>query len=130
TALWKQEAEVSLAVGESVQIAGYTATLAELSALDTEEYSGRAARITLAQGGSTLALHPEYRQYRIRQMATSIADIYTGLWYDLYAVIGETSADGEKTAVRLYHRPLMSLFWAGFALIAAGGFMATMRRIV
>lgn len=129
TTLWKQEVEMPMGVGERVEIGGYTVTLAERNVLDTEEYGGLAARFTL-EGRGALELAPEYRQYRIRQMATSIADIHTGLWYDLYAVIGETTPDGEKTAVRLYFRPLMTLFWAGFALMAAGGFMAAARRVM
>ncbi len=128
--LWMKEAELSMAQGDTVTVAGYRLSYTGEKALDAPNYHGRAVTFRVDDGGGRelTTLSPEYRIYDIRQTATSVADIRSTLWYDLYAVIGESSADGKTTAVRIYFRPLMCLFWAGFIVMAAGGVTRLLRR--
>lgn len=130
-ALWHQERELAMSVGESAVIGGYTMTLKGFTMLDEPDHSGLAGHFILTSDGETIArLQPEYRLNRIRKSGSSIADIYSTPWYDVYAVVGEMAPDGERIAVRLYWRPLMNWFWLGFIGMAAGGFFNLLRRKV
>ena len=128
--LWMQEAELPMRKGDTATVAGYRLTYTADKALEAANYHGKAVTFIISDrsGHAITTLSPEYRIYDIRQTATSIADIRSTLWYDLYAVIGESSADGTTTAVRIYFRPLMCLFWAGFMVMAAGGMVRLLRR--
>ncbi len=128
--LWMQEAELPMRKGQQVKIAGYTLTYTDEKTLREPHYHGRAVVFSVvdAHAQALTTLTPEYRIYDIRQTATSVADIRSTPWYDLYAVIGESSADGQTTAVRIYFRPMMCLFWAGFLVMAGGGLARILRR--
>jgi cytochrome c-type biogenesis protein CcmF len=128
--LWKEEAERAIHVGDTVDIAGYKAAYEKQSFEDTPNYHAKHGRfrITDSTGQQVAILKPEYRTYDIRKSATSKAAIHATPWYDIYAVIGESSPDGEHTAVRLYYNPLISLIWTGFILMAAGGITGILRR--
>ena len=51
---------------------------------------------------------------------TTEAAIYTTLFADLYAVIGDPNGKGGF-AVRLYHNPLVPWIWIGALIMFAGG---------
>lgn len=128
--VWQQEAERAMRVGDSLDIAGYHVRFEKQSFEDTPNYHAKQARfrVTDGEGRHIAVLTPEYRTYAIRKTAISTAAIHAHPLYDLYAVIGESSADGTQTAVRLYYNPLISLLWAGCILMAAGGIVAIIRR--
>jgi len=129
--LWMQEAELPMRKGEQVTVAGYRLTYEAQKQLAGPNYHGIGVDFTVEdpQGDMITTLTPEYRVYDIRKTASSIADIRSTLWYDLYAVIGESSADGLTTAVRIYFRPMMCVFWAGFIVMACGGLARLLRRV-
>jgi len=128
--IWKQEAERAMSVGESIDIAGYHVSFEKQSFEDMPNYHAKHARFRVmgSNGKHVATLKPEYRTYTIRKSSTSIASIHSNPFYDLYAVVGESSADGKKTAVRLYYNPLINLLWAGCVLMAAGGVAGIVRR--
>jgi len=41
-------------------------------------------------------------------------------------VIGEPSADGKKTALRVYFKPTISFIWGGGLAMTLGGLLACM----
>lgn len=129
-ALWREEVELTMEIGQSTDIAGYHFTYAAHQQVIGPDYVGLRAtfNITDTHDAPFTTLSPEYRIYTIRGSGSAIADIHSRLWGDLYAVIGESSDDGTQTAVRLYYRPLMNLFWMGFIAMAIGGFTAARRR--
>lgn len=128
--VWKQEAERGISVGESIEIAGYRLMYEKQSFEDTPNYKAKHARFraTNSSGQFIASLTPQYRMYAIRKTATSTASIHSTLWYDLYAVIGESSADGKRTAVRVYYNPLVNLIWLGCLLMALGGITSFVKR--
>jgi cytochrome c-type biogenesis protein CcmF len=129
-ALSKLEVERGMAIGETLEIGGYRLTYESEEPLDNPDYSGRKATLVAQDntGATVTALAPEYRIYTIRQTASSIASIHSTLTHDLYAVIGESTPDGKRTAVRVYLNPLTGLIWLGCVLIAMGGIVGITRR--
>jgi cytochrome c-type biogenesis protein CcmF len=130
--LWKQEREQWMAIGDTVELAGYHLTLSEVTPYDAPNYQGIRASFDLVADGAIIGmLTPEYRIYTIRNSGSSVASIYPGLMGDVYGVVGEPSAEtnnsGGKISVRLYYNPMICLLWAGFVLMALGGITATLR---
>lgn len=123
--LWKSERELSMAVGDSFDMAGYHIRLEQISTHDTANHRSLRAEFSI---GGEIKITPEYRTFNIRKTGTSIASIAPSLWGDLYGVIGEPLADGNKIAVRFYYNPLTYLIWAGFVLMALGGLTAIAQR--
>ncbi len=127
--VWKEEVEKGISVGDSLDIAGYHLVYERQSLHDTENYQVKEGRFRVTRGGVFVTvLKPEYRMYHIRKTATSTASIHSTLGYDLYAVIGESSADGSRTAARIYYNPLVNLMWLGCVTMMAGGVAAWVRR--
>ncbi len=121
--LWKQETAQHMMIGNSVDIAGYHITLADVIPYTDPNYQGIRASFDIQRSGvSITTLTPEYRLYAIKNSASSVASIYPTLWGDLYAVAGETS--GGKIAVKFYYNPMICLLWAGFVIMALGGITA------
>ena len=128
--VWKEEAERGISVGDTIDIAGYHLMYDKQSFEETPNYHAKSGRLRVVNGaGSFIAnLTPEYRTYDIRKTSTSTASIHSTLLYDLYAVIGETSADGKRTAARIYYNPLVNLIWLGCLCMASGGITSLIRR--
>ncbi len=127
--LWKEEVQNTLKIGDSISIAGYNLTYKNISDLDGGNYQAKQASLLVMDKNNKpiTTLQPEYRKYNITESATSEADIYYSISGDLYAVIGETMADG-KTAIRIYFQPMINLLWLGFVLMAVGGIMGFFSR--
>jgi cytochrome c-type biogenesis protein CcmF len=128
--VWKEEAERGISVGDSIDIAGYHLMYEKQSFEDTANYHAKIGRfrVTNGSGKHITSLTPQYRMYDIRKTSTSVASIHSTLLYDLYAVIGESSADGRKTAVRIYYNPLVNLIWLGCVLMALGGITSLVKK--
>ena len=62
-------------------------------------------------------------------MPTTEAAIETFGFSQLYANLGETRDDGS-TVVRLWWKPLVTLIWLGGLLIALGGALALLGRVI
>lgn len=127
--LWKQESERWMIPGESMELAGYNITYEQATPIHTPNYTGTQGKFWISASGMDRMLLPEYRLYDIRRTASSIPAISSNPVHDLYLVIGETSQDGGKTAVRMYYNPMIGLIWAGFMLMALGGLTATFTRV-
>jgi cytochrome c-type biogenesis protein CcmF len=93
-------------------------------------WRGTAGQLTLLRDGQPVAnLEPQRRFYPVQRMSTTEAAIRTSGVADLYAVIGETSAEGA-TVVRLHWNPLAPWIWVGTVLMALGGLVSlTDRRL-
>jgi cytochrome c-type biogenesis protein CcmF len=128
--LWSQQAEKFVAVGEVLPIAAYTAVYMGDEPVETSNYSAKRAHVVLFKGKQQVAeLMPEYRSYKIREQKTSESAIYSTPAFDVYAVIGEASEDGRKTALRMYYKPTMSFIWSGCLLMMLGGLLVVWHSI-
>ena len=73
---------------------------------------------------------PSRRFYPARQMPTSEASIHTFGFSQLYIAMGETSADGTTTTVRIWWKPMITLIWLGtIFMVLAGAISLSDRRV-
>ncbi len=120
--LWKEEAQMLAANGDSLAIAGYKVEFVETADVTGQNYKAKKAHLLLMDAGGKMIkeLSPEYRTYDITGSNTSETAIYYSLAGDLYSVIGASGAGG-KTTLRLYFQPMINFIWLGFVLMALGG---------
>ncbi len=117
---WQVEDIRTLRPGEGFDLAGYHVTLDDVVQIEGPNYLSDTATLTVRRAGQVVAvMHPEKRFYPVAQMPTTEAAISTGIWRDLYLVLGDPQADGSW-AVRSYLKPFAVWIWAGSLLMALG----------
>ncbi|HMQ40720.1 MAG TPA: heme lyase CcmF/NrfE family subunit [Paracoccus sp. (in: a-proteobacteria)] len=125
---WQVEDIRTLPVGGTFEIAGYEVTLAEVHEEPGPNYTSTKATMRVAKGGREIAvLHPEKRVYPVQAMPTTEAAIQSGLFRDIYLVIGDEQ-QGGGWAVRSYIKPFAIWIWFGCGLMALGGLISLSDR--
>ena len=106
---WQSEAILVMKPGDRAEVAGYQFTLARIDEVPGPNYVARRATFDVTKDGAPVArVIPQKRFYPVEQQATSEAGIDSGLWRDLYVVLGdpvEGAAAGDAHTVRIYHNP-------------------------
>jgi cytochrome c-type biogenesis protein CcmF len=122
------ERDLRMAVGESVDVGGYTFTLEGVRDVEGPNWVASRAAIAASKEGKPLGiLHTEKRIYTVQRMPMTEAGIDPGLTRDLYVALGEPLGDGSW-AVRLYYKPYVRWIWLGGLMMAAGGLLAAADR--
>ncbi|MET0281627.1 MAG: heme lyase CcmF/NrfE family subunit [Steroidobacteraceae bacterium] len=122
------ERDVSLKPGEQVELGAYTFRFEGIEDADGPNYAAVQARIAVSRNGRPdTVLLPERRNYYVQEQSLAEAALGTGWRRDLLATLGE-ELGGGAWSLRLQVRPLMRLVWAGSALMALGGLLATFDR--
>ncbi len=118
---WQAEDIRVARIGETFSVAGYDITLQSVEERPGPNYNSIIAAMTVSRDGRQVALlHPEKRVYPVQAMPTTEAAIQSGLFRDLYLVIGDEQQDGGW-AVRSYIKPFALWIWLGCGLMALGG---------
>ncbi len=73
-------------------------------------------------------LYPERRFYPASQVNTSEPAIMSGIFSDLYIVLGESRDNGDSYALRIYYSPFINWIWFGILLMAIGGVLSLSDR--
>ncbi|WP_280546271.1 MULTISPECIES: heme lyase CcmF/NrfE family subunit [unclassified Halomonas] len=123
------ERNVRMGVGDSVEVAGYTFTMTELTNRRGPNYLADAAEIEVRRGDSRrrFTMTPEKRLYIARGMPMTQVALSPGLFRDLYVAMGEDLGDGSW-AMRLQVKPFVRWLWLGALLMATGGLLAVADR--
>jgi cytochrome c-type biogenesis protein CcmF len=125
---WQVEDIRVLEIGQSAEVAGYTVTLEAVEDRRGPNYLTTMSDVALSQQGKLIAmLHPERRYYPVAKMPTTEAGIDSGLWRDVYVVVGEAQPEGGY-AVRSFIKPLANWIWTGAIIMALGGFLSLFDR--
>jgi cytochrome c-type biogenesis protein CcmF len=125
---WKTESIQTMRPGDSTNVAGYQFRLDAVTQGRGANYSSVQGSFTVTKDGRPIAvLDPEKRQYTAPPRPTTEAAIHTSLTADLYAVIGDETAQGVYVT-RLYHNPLVPWMWAGALMMAGGGLVSLFDR--
>ncbi|WP_299359934.1 heme lyase CcmF/NrfE family subunit [uncultured Paracoccus sp.] len=115
-------------IGERMQIAGYDVTLQDVSEVEGPNYVSTTATLLVERDGREVTvLQPEKRVYPVQAMPTTEAAISTGLFRDIYLVIGDEQAGGGW-AIRSYIKPFALWIWVGSGLMALGGLLSLTDR--
>lgn len=125
---YETERDVRMKFGDTVSIAGYAFRFDGLKEVEGPNYAALRGSFQVSRDGKPLTvLHPEKRVYRASRMPMTEAAIDLGLTRDLYVALGEPLSE-DTWVVRVYHKPFVGWIWAGFALMALGGFLAVSDR--
>lgn len=120
--------DVSMRVGDSASVGGYTFLFTDLKEVAGPNYSASEGTFEVSKGASAVAtMRPQKRLYTVQQMPMTEAAIERGFARDLYVSLGESTGQGVWV-VRVQHKPFVGWIWAGCLIIAAGGLLAASDR--
>jgi cytochrome c-type biogenesis protein CcmF len=129
---WQSEAILVMAPGESADLAGYRFTLDRIDDSQGPNYVARRATFEVTRDGAAVAtLRPEKRFYPVERQSTSEAGIDSGLWRDLYVVLGDPVEGDPASAghtVRIYRNPLVMWIWGGVMIMGLAGVLSLTDR--
>ncbi|MFU8878158.1 MAG: cytochrome c-type biogenesis CcmF C-terminal domain-containing protein, partial [Wenzhouxiangellaceae bacterium] len=123
------ERDVRMEPGQSVEVAGLTFTLQEVTTVKGPNWSAEEARVTVARGDrELLTMTPQKRRYyRSGQVMTQIA-LRPGFTRDLYVAMGEPLGSGGAWSMRVHIKPFIRWIWGGALLMLIGGLVAATDR--
>ncbi len=125
---WRIESIQVLHPGQSVDVGGYTFTLDGMSEVQGPNYSANRGHFTVTRGGQPVGVMlPEKRLYPVQGMPITAAAIRTNGFFDLYATIGDKTADGGLIT-RIYFNPLVPWIFGGAVIMFLGGLVSLTDR--
>ncbi len=117
-----------MAVGDTVEFAGYKFILNDLHVVPGPNYQATEAVVKVFKNKRHVTtLRSQKRIYAVRNMPMTEAGIDSGLLRDLYVSLGEP-LDDKAWSFRLYHKPFVRWIWLGAIFMAAGGLLAATDR--
>jgi cytochrome c-type biogenesis protein CcmF len=128
---YETEKDVRMAIGDTVEVAGYTFKLTGISEVAGPNYNADRGIVELIKNGKVVrTLEPEKRTYFSSTMPMTETAIDSNLVRDVYVALGERLQDGASPAwaMRVYHKPFVTWIWGGSLLMALGGIMAALDR--
>jgi cytochrome c biogenesis factor len=122
---------VSVAFGALIHAfatSDFSVILAKIDQAQGPNYVARRATSEITRAGEPVATPtPEKRFYPVERQATTEARIDTGLFRDLYVVVGDP-VDEEKASsahtVRIYRNPLVMWIWGGVTIMGLAGVLS------
>ncbi|KQN05691.1 MULTISPECIES: heme lyase CcmF/NrfE family subunit [Sphingomonas] len=124
-----KETLVAVRTGEPARVGPYTVTLDGISPVIGENWSALEARLTATRGSSASILRPQLRFFANPPTSTNESAILTVLDGQLYTVLGQPDGQG-RWQLRLWWKPFVTLIWFGGVLIALGGMLSLIGRVL
>ncbi len=122
------EKDVRMDLGDVVTVGDYTFRFDGAMQITGPNYRAHQGSILASKDGEPVAvLHPEKRIYNVQQNPMTEAAIDSGLFRQLYVVLGEPLANGAWS-VRVYYKPFISWIWMGVIFMGLGGILAMSDR--
>lgn len=129
TTLWRSEALVVLAPGQTMTIGSYTLRFDGVTRVHGPNYIADRAHIAVMNGNQvSTTLLPEHRFYPAEGQDMNDTAIHTNGLRDLYLALGDDRGGGRFT-LRAYVSPLAPLIWLGGLLMALGGSFSLWGRL-
>ena len=128
---FSSETLAAMAPGESRNIAGWTVKLRDVRPVAGENWVAVEGDMVASRGSKSVEILPQSRQFFTPEMQTSEAALLTRWDGQLYAVIAQPNgANDTRWQVRLWWKPFVSLIWVGGCLVALGGVLALLGRML
>jgi cytochrome c-type biogenesis protein CcmF len=125
--MFQTQTQKSMAVGENIQISGYTLRYDSLAQFPSEDgrQVTRAVLSVFDKNGALLGeLHPRYDVYPSGEPMT-IPGVRSTLADDLYVVLVNWEGVSEQTTpFKIYHNPLVNWLWLGAFVFIFGTLIA------
>ncbi len=127
---FSQETLVAARPGETVHVGPYAIRFAAIDPVAGPNYTAVRATLVATRGqGAPIALSPEQRSFDNPPQQTAESAIATRLDGQLYTVVGEP-VPGGRWQLRLWWKPFVTLIWGGGVLIALGGALSLLGRVL
>jgi cytochrome c-type biogenesis protein CcmF len=124
------ETLVAARPGETVKVGPYAVTFVAIDPVAGANWTAVQATLSAARGTAVpLILQPQQRTFDTPPQQTSESAIATRVDGQLYTVVGE-SVPGGRWQLRLWWKPFVTLIWAGGALVALGGALSLLGRVL
>ena len=125
---YESERDVKMNVGDTVSVGGYAFRFDGVTQARGPNYQASRGGFTVTRNGTYVEnLYPEKRQYNAGGMPMTSAAIDSGFFGDIYVSMGEP-LDNGAWVIRVYSKPFVTWLWAGFIMMAIGGFLALSDR--
>ena len=116
--------------GGSTEVGPWTIVLAGVEPVAGPNWTAIQARIAASyDGGEPIELTPQARNFWAPPQQTTESALVTRWNGQLYAVVGDRSPDG-RWQLRLWWKPFVPLIWYGGLLLALGGVLALIGRVL
>ncbi len=127
---FSQETLVAASPGETVHVGPYAVRFAAIDPVAGPNYTAVKATLVATRGsGAPITLSPEQRTFDNPPQQTSESAIATRLDGQLYTVVGEP-VPGDRWQLRLWWKPFVTLIWGGGVLVALGGALSLLGRVL
>jgi cytochrome c-type biogenesis protein CcmF len=123
-----RETLIAARPGETLAVGRWSVHFAGVEPVAGPNWTAIRAQLEAKRGDTTLSLAPEARMFSAPPTETNETAIATRLDGQLYTVLGKPNGDG-RWQLRLWWKPLVTLIWAGGALVAIGGALAVVGRL-
>jgi cytochrome c-type biogenesis protein CcmF len=125
-----KEVLIAARPGESAEVGPFTIRFDAVEPTAGQNWTAIQGRLTAQRGdGAEIPMLPEARMFSDPPTPTSEAAIETRWDGQLYAVIGEPDGQG-RWQLRLWWKPWVTLIWFGGALVALGGLLSLVGRVL
>jgi cytochrome c-type biogenesis protein CcmF len=124
-----RETLVAARPGQVVQAGPFAVRFDGVEPVAGPNWTAIEARLTAIRGGSSYDLHPQARMFSAPPTPTTEAAIETMLDGQLYVSLGAADSQG-RWQLRLWWKPMVTLIWLGGALVAFGGFLSLLGRLL
>ncbi len=120
TPAYEIEKELSLQIGDSLQLSQYNVTFVGVTTVNGPNYLGFKAEFNIRKAGQHLAsIFPQKLIYVARDQAMSETAILPGLFQDIYIALGQ-QLDNSAWSARVCYKPFVRWIWLGAILMACG----------
>jgi cytochrome c-type biogenesis protein CcmF len=121
---------VAAKVGETVAVGPWLVTLRGVDPVAGPNWTALEATMAASYaGGAPSIINPQARSFWSPPQQTSESALLTRWNGQLYAVLGD-EAEGGRWQLRLWWKPFVPMLWYGGVLVALGGFLALLGRVL
>jgi len=125
-----KETLIAARQGETAEVGPFTVRFEGVEPAAGQNWTAVAGRLVARRGeGAEFVMLPEARMFSDPPTPTSEAAIETRWDGQLYTVIGEPDGQG-RWQLRLWWKPFVTLIWFGGALVALGGLLSLIGRVL
>ena len=115
--------------GETISVGPWLVEFRQVMPVAGPNWTALEAELRASKGSGAVVLSPQSRFFPSPPTTTNEAAIDTSWNGQLYAVLGERDEQG-RWQLRLWWKPFVTLIWLGGFLIALGGALALVGRMV
>ncbi len=127
---YQQERLVAASAGDVVEIGPWQATLTSISPVAGPNWTAMQGDLLVSyESGPQQDVHPQARSFWAPPGETSEVALLTRWNGQLYVALGNMAEDG-RWQLRLWWKPFVTYIWYGGLLIALGGALSLLGRVV